>query len=585
MKDYARIVTRINSSLWLMTEDAINNMVSILERHMFEDEEEIKRHAALFAESGNDDRGPEVINGVGLLNIEGPIFPKANLMTELSGATSLETFRSELRAFVSDPSVHSILVNFDSPGGVSDHVMEAAKDIRAARDIKPVITLANTMAASAALWLATQGNEFYITDSGLTGSLGAYTVHLDDSERDKQRGIKKTVIKAGKSKAAGEEPLNEDTRANLQASIDDLYDNFVNEVAIGRNLDADYVKANFGDGGIVTPREALRVKMVDGIKTFEQLLSEMSENGGVVGSPSAVAAAKALTRYGAVITWNDKNTRSMFEPDKEHGDVGTQGEPIPKEPQMEGDPAVTGGWRVPSDAQPTFPPAEHQPPPIQKGSKTLEGSAMNREQLVALADKLGIEVTDAMSDEELTAKITSEVDDVIVPLNEAAAQAESRRSLAKDYPDAYDELRELREERQETKARNFASRWERFEIKEGETTKKSTSGFAGRVLTSIEDIHLKLARKELHEDDLANLLNAIAETGPVDYSEKGSARAPFEDKPSPSSMTVKEVRQQFLDRVAEVMEEDGVDRKTATKLVGQRDPELAEAYKTGHLRR
>lgn len=590
MKNFAHIVSRINSTPWLMTEDGINRVLGILERHMMDDEEEIARHIGLLELDEREPQGPQIINGVGIIGLEGPIFPKANMMTELSGATSLETFRNDFRTLLGDPSVHSILLNVDSPGGVSDLVMETAREVREANAIKPVISVANTMAASAAFWIASQASEFYITDSGLTGSLGAYTVHIDDTEQLKNRGIIKTVIKAGKSKAAGEEALNEDTRANLQESINYLYEDFVNEVAQGRNLDSDYVRDNFGDGGVVNPREALRVGMVDGIKTFDSLVGEMTENGGVVGNASAVAAMSALHRKGMISgaefkTWSDTNSNTpfTFEPDLEHADPGTAGEPIPREPQMEDDPAVTGGWRVPSDLQPTFPPAAHVPPPTTQGKR--KGSAMDRTQLVALGNLLGLSTDDEMSEEDIYEAITSEVTDVITPLNEAVALAESRRSFAKDYPDEYGKFRELLERDEEHEARTFASRWERFEIQEGDTVKKSTQGFASRVIGHIEDVHLKLSRKQLQEDDIVGLLDSIAATGAVDYSEKGSAVARSSDRTSVRDMNIKEIRSLFADEVKTVMEEDGVDRRAATKIVAERNPELAEAYKIGHVRR
>lgn len=594
MKNYASIVSRINSTPWLMTKDGINQVLSILERHMFDDEDELRRNIDLLdLDNGNAPQGPQVINGVGVLNLEGPIFPKANLMTELSGATSLETFRTEFRTLLGDPSVSSILLNIDSPGGVSDLVMETAREIREANQIKPVISIANTMAASAALWLASQASEFYITDSGLTGSLGAYTVHMDYSEQERNKGIKKTVIKAGKVKAASEEPLNQDTRDNLQDVVDALHDDFISEVAAGRRKTYKYVKENFGDGGIVTPREALRIGMVDGIKTYDSLVEEMTQNGGVVGNASAVSAAMALAAKGYKVTGTGGfvvetgNTSyipvKLFEPDLEHADPGTQGEPIPREPQMQDDPAVTGGWRVPSNLQPTFPPAEHQPPPVQKGMR--KGSAMDRKQLVALGNLLGLSTDDEMSDEDIYEAITSEVTDVIVPLNEAAAQAVARRSFATDYPDEYNKFRELLERDEEHEARTFASRWERFEISEGETVKKSTQGFAARVLGNIEDVHLKLSRKQLTEEDVVNLLDSIAATGTVDYSERGSSVTRPDSSAALQDLNIREIRQQFLDEVKTVMEEDGVDRKAATKIIGQRNPELAEAYKTGHVRR
>lgn len=582
MKDYARIVSRVNRSVWLMTEDGIDNLLTILERHMFEDEDEIRRHADFFGDgNGNGNDGPVILNGVGILNLEGPIFPKANLMTELSGATSLETFRQDFRGLLTNDSVSSIVLNIDSPGGVSDLVMETAAEIREARETKPIFSIANTMAASAAAWIASAATESYITPSGMGGSIGVYHVHVDRTEAEHKLGLKKTIIKAGKVKAAHEEPLDDATRGNLQAMVDDCYEDFVASVAEGRNMSVDEVKA-FADGGMITPRQGVELGLFDGIKTFESLLGEVSQNGGVVGSASSVAAINALVDRG-VLRRDILSASHLFEPDLEHADPGPQGEPIPREPQMEGDPAVTGGWRVPSDLQPSFPPSTDQPPPNQKGAR--KGSAMDRTQLVALANLLGVQFNDDTTDEDLFAAITSEVSDVVVPLNEAAAEAEKRRSFAKDYPEEYDKFRELLERDEENEARAFASRWERFEIKENDTVKKSTHGFSGRVLSNIEDIHLKLSRKQLQESDISDLLDSIAETGAVDYSERGSARNDDRQSASVAQMNIKQVREAFLNEVKTIMEDDGVDRKTATKLIGQRNPELAEAYKTGHVRR
>lgn len=589
MKNFASIVTRINSSVWLMTEDGIKQCLSILERHMHEDEDEIRRQIGLFFdEDANDNRGPQVVNGVGVLSLEGPIFPKANLMTELSGATSLESFRSDFRAMLADDSISSIILNIDSPGGVSDLVMETAREIREGRDVKPIFTIANTMACSAAFWLAAQGTESYVTDSGITGSLGVYTVHMDTSEQERNRGIVKTVIQAGDAKAGGEQPLNEHTRKNLQDMVDDCYADFVNEVAAGRNLDPELVSETFGQGGTLTPRQAVAVGAVDGIKTFESLLGESIQNGGVVGNSSAVAALKALTDRGLIRGYtmhgeHGKGVTFTFEPDLEHGDPGPNGEPIPREPQMEDDPAVTGGWRVPGELQPSFPPSNDQPPPNESNA-TMKGSAMDRDKLVALAERLNLSFAEDTSDDDLYAMITSEVDDVVVPLTQAAQAAERTRSFATDYPKEYALMQSMQERDEENEARVFASQWERFEIKDGETTKKSTHGFSGRVLSNIEDVSLKLTRKQLSQDDLATLLDSIAETGAVDYSEHGSARYEGE-KPSVDRMSAKEVRDTFASTVNKIMVEDSVDRRTATRLVAERDPELAEAYKNGHLRK
>ena len=128
MKDYSQIVTKVTSTPWMITPEALRMMLEILDARM----------------SGQvvDFDAPEKVSmayrvgSVGVLNLDGPIFPKANLMTEMSGATSLEQFRSEFGGLLNDSQVQSILLNVDSPGGLSDMVDEMATEIHAASESK-----------------------------------------------------------------------------------------------------------------------------------------------------------------------------------------------------------------------------------------------------------------------------------------------------------------------------------------------------------------------------------------------------------------------------------------------------------------
>jgi capsid assembly protease len=85
------------------------------------------------------------VGGVGVLPIQGPIFPKANLMTELSGATSMEGVKADLNAMLEDDRIHSIVMDVDSPGGMADLVQETADYIREAGREKPIYAISNTM--------------------------------------------------------------------------------------------------------------------------------------------------------------------------------------------------------------------------------------------------------------------------------------------------------------------------------------------------------------------------------------------------------------------------------------------------------
>jgi hypothetical protein len=71
------------------------------------------------------------------------------------GSVSTQQFASALRQALADDSVSQILIDIDSPGGSVYGVSELADEIVSARGQKPVVAIANSLAASCCLldWL------------------------------------------------------------------------------------------------------------------------------------------------------------------------------------------------------------------------------------------------------------------------------------------------------------------------------------------------------------------------------------------------------------------------------------------------
>ena len=153
MKDYGRIVAMLQDTPWMITEGGLRQILQIIDAHINGnvDIDKIRQDV----QSQQRDRGaiPSRQGSVGVLPLHGVIFPKSNLMTELSGATSMDAWGQDFRMLMEDDRVDSILLDIDSPGGSSFMLEEMAGQIRQARDIKPIYSIANTMAASAAYYL------------------------------------------------------------------------------------------------------------------------------------------------------------------------------------------------------------------------------------------------------------------------------------------------------------------------------------------------------------------------------------------------------------------------------------------------
>ncbi|KKK50600.1 hypothetical protein LCGC14_3123420, partial [marine sediment metagenome] len=106
-----------------------------------------------------------------------------------TGGTSTEAVGRDVGKAAADLSIKTIILDIDSPGGSVAGTRELAARVRDARDIKPVIAQVDSIAASAAYWVASQATELVSTPGGAVGSIGVIAVHEDIEGRLEQRGI------------------------------------------------------------------------------------------------------------------------------------------------------------------------------------------------------------------------------------------------------------------------------------------------------------------------------------------------------------------------------------------------------------
>lgn len=275
--EYRRSVGLVGGAVWAMHPPALATVLAIIAERangVKPTEEDIRRRVGVRAESE-----PVTSPSVAVIPIQGAIVPRADLLSDMSGATSIESLQATFRAALEDPEVSAILLDVDSPGGDARMVPELATEIRAARGTKPIIAVANPSAASAAYWLASAADELVVTPSGDVGSIGVYSAHTDLSAAEEKAGIKTTLVSAGEYKVERNpfEPLSDEAQAAMQERVDSIYDSFVNAVAAGRGVDAETVKENFGKGRMVLAPLAVKAGMADRVGTFAQTLARLEK--------------------------------------------------------------------------------------------------------------------------------------------------------------------------------------------------------------------------------------------------------------------------------------------------------------------
>jgi signal peptide peptidase SppA len=178
--------------------------------------------------------------------------------------TDYTAIRAAVKRGLADPSVRTIDLLIDSPGGSVLGLPETADVIHAANRVKPVRAFINGIAGSAAYWLASQASTITLTPSGEVGSVGVLDIHADITGALETAGVKLTAVTAGehKTERAPFTPLSEDARAHMQAGVNAWYADFLSAIRRGRGARVN-PSANFGGGRMLSAREALNAGMVD----------------------------------------------------------------------------------------------------------------------------------------------------------------------------------------------------------------------------------------------------------------------------------------------------------------------------------
>lgn len=219
---------------------------------------------------------------IAILPVFGFIEQRPSIFSEIFGGTSTQRLSAMVRAAAADPNVRATILDVSSGGGSVFGVHEAAADIRAARGSKPIIAVVNSMAASAAYWLASAADEIVTVPSGVSGSVGVYAVHTDISGARDKAGVKQEIISAGENKADAVEgsPLSAAGRKAMQDMVDHFFSLFLGDVAAGRRTTTARVAADYGKGLILTAPAALRAGMVDRVDTLEGTIRRLSTPEG-----------------------------------------------------------------------------------------------------------------------------------------------------------------------------------------------------------------------------------------------------------------------------------------------------------------
>jgi signal peptide peptidase SppA len=221
----------------------------------------------------------ENIGGVAVIPIRGGLVSAQIPGWRSYAATTYESIVATLEKAVADPTISKILLSINSPGGSVTGCAEAAAQIDALSEKKPISCYC-AMADSAAYWLAAATNKIIVDPTGEVGSIGVIMTHIDVSKALEDFGVKVTHIFSGARKADGTpyQPLSGDAEAKFKADMDHLRGVFVGSVAALRNMDADQVSQT--EAMTYKGKQAVDAGLADDTGFFTEVLNQMAGRTG-----------------------------------------------------------------------------------------------------------------------------------------------------------------------------------------------------------------------------------------------------------------------------------------------------------------
>jgi len=214
--------------------------------------------------------------GVGLVEVEGVILD------------SRETVR-QLIDFEKDERVRAVVLRVDSPGGVVGPSQEIYAEVKRLSSKKKVVVSMGSLAASGGYYIAAPASEIIANPGTITGSIGVLMKISNIEELLGKVGVKAYTLKTGKYKDSGSplRVMTSNDKKMLEGVIYSAHNQFVRAVADGRRLPVNEVRI-IADGRIFTGEQALPLKLIDRIGTYQDAVEEAGKLGGIKGEPRVI---------------------------------------------------------------------------------------------------------------------------------------------------------------------------------------------------------------------------------------------------------------------------------------------------------
>lgn len=205
-----------------------------------------------------------------------------------------------------DSTVKAVVLRVNSPGGTVLAASKIKEEIDLTRAVKPVVASYGAYAASGGYWISNSCDHIFTNAATLTGSIGCFSA-IPEFGKTVKNIAHVNVVPVNSHKHSDMislmRPFDEEETRLMQEYVDDIYTNFVNIVADGRDMTYEAVD-EIAQGRVWTGADALKIGLVDEIGTLEDAIAYAASMGGdpdvaswnVVGYPKPLTMMQQMMR-------------------------------------------------------------------------------------------------------------------------------------------------------------------------------------------------------------------------------------------------------------------------------------------------
>lgn len=205
-----------------------------------------------------------------------------------SGNGDNETIGSErisqaIREARKDTTVKAVVLRVNSPGGSALASDVIWREMVLCKEAKPVVVSMGDVAASGGYYIACAADKIIAMPNTITGSIGVFGM-IPNMEKffNNKLGITFDGVKTNRyaDMMTVTRALKEDEMAIIEESVEDIYDDFIDKVAKGRNMSPLKVE-DAARGRVWTGTDALAIGLVDELGGLDHAIASAAQLAGL----------------------------------------------------------------------------------------------------------------------------------------------------------------------------------------------------------------------------------------------------------------------------------------------------------------